>query len=314
MASLSRRVSLVLATGVSCLRLDDYRGADVSGRSLWSWTVFPKPTGTTYVWIAGVPGTGQEYWKVVLRECVNTGPCQLRENRFYAGLFFEEVGLLNETWPMPSKTRAIQGLVPMNLVSPDTERHPDEAYFRAFSRNLAGLADPHLPLYSQLAKSNGDNFKAIVLTTASEKDLTAYASTTLGMDPEKAEDLLVADISALAEQVRALPADAFRCMRLEDTLDLDGSLAPLLEMTTLQAKAFAEGLRANVTSPLHGCVTIGEGRGRKKQVCPDAREAPKLRAALDMLEGLCDPKDFIKAKSSDGLTVASTKKIEWLVE
>merc|ERR1719210_751717 len=185
---------------------DNPAGRQVGKRRRTGQEVARAPSGRSYVYIAGVPGTGLDYWTGVLRKCTNSRRCQPREFGFYSGMFFEEESQVNETW-VKKDTQLPDRIVPMNLVSPDLYRQADDAFYRAFSNKLGGLENPRLPLYSKLATSNGDSLKVVVLTRDSAKELLAYNMKKYKLDDaQEAEKRLAADILALASQVRELPA------------------------------------------------------------------------------------------------------------
>uniref|UniRef100_A0A7S4TAP2 Uncharacterized protein n=1 Tax=Alexandrium monilatum TaxID=311494 RepID=A0A7S4TAP2_9DINO len=312
---------LLLAIGASGLRRDaaaDASAAEVTPagkravrRHRTGKKVTRGPNGTSYVFVAGVPGTGLDYWKGALRRCADAQRCQAREFAFYSGLLLGEESQVNESWVKKDKQQSDR-IVPMNLVSPDPKRQPDDVFYRAFAGKLAGDAvDPRLPLYGKLAQRNGDSLKVVVLTRSSEKELLAYNMKKFNLDAEEADERLAADIGTLASQVTALPVDSYRCMRFEDTVSLGGNLKPLVKLGDLRTKALALKLRLQTTRDRYGCKFSGEALFE----CPHVSvSAPKVRAALDKLEQLCDPQDFITTTDSDGLSISSGKKIQWLLE
>eukprot|EP00411_Alexandrium_monilatum_P003016 CAMPEP_0175199762 /NCGR_PEP_ID=MMETSP0093-20121207/9197_1 /TAXON_ID=311494 /ORGANISM="Alexandrium monilatum, Strain CCMP3105" /LENGTH=331 /DNA_ID=CAMNT_0016492771 /DNA_START=56 /DNA_END=1050 /DNA_ORIENTATION=- len=240
---------LLLAIGASGLRRDaaaDASAAEVTPagkravrRHRTGKKVTRGPNGTSYVFVAGVPGTGLDYWKGALRRCADAQRCQAREFAFYSGLLLGEESQVNESWVKKDKQQSDR-IVPMNLVSPDPKRQPDDVFYRAFAGKLAGDAvDPRLPLYGKLAQRNGDSLKVVVLTRSSEKELLAYNMKKFNLDAEEADERLAADIGTLASQVTALPVDSYRCMRFEDTVSLGGNLKPLVKLGDLRTKALA---------------------------------------------------------------------------
>uniref|UniRef100_A0A7S4VUU7 Sulfotransferase domain-containing protein n=1 Tax=Alexandrium monilatum TaxID=311494 RepID=A0A7S4VUU7_9DINO len=321
MAPLLWRV-LLLAVGASCVRLHTADDANTTKAAATGWRASKRrrtgsqvaraQTGRSYVYVAGVPGTGLDYWQAILRQCVAVRRCEPRELGFYTGLLRVKESRVQEAWVKGGKQHGNR-IVPMNLVSPNLDRQPDDWFHRAFSNRLSGDEDPRLPLYFNLAQRNGDSLKVVVLTRSSAPELLAYNMKKFKMSAEQAEDLLAADIRTLASQVQALPVDSYRCMRLEDVASLSEDMKPLVRLETEETHAFALKLRQKVTRDKYGCRFSGKWYNKKLE-CPRAKfAARKVRAALDTLEELCDPEDF-KTKSKSGLPTPSGKKIQWLVE
>jgi len=316
MAPLSWRVLPLLAVGASCLRLDPADEANattgrrvVSKRHRTGNEVPRAPNGRSYIYIAGVPGTGLDYWKGALRRCTDSKRCEPRELEFYGGMLYGEESAVNEAWVKKDNHHSDR-IIPMNLVSPDVDKQPDDVFYRAFANKIIGTEEPRLPLYSKLAQSHGDSLKVVVLTRDSAKELVAYSKRKFKLNESRADDAVAAEIRTLASQVQELPVDSYRCMRFEDTVNLGMNLKPLVKLGDFRTKALALKLRLKSTKDRYGC-----RYSSKELECPEVKvSAPKTRAALDELEELCDPEDFITTKDDNGLSISSAKKIQWLLE
>mmetsp|Transcript_53255 Transcript_53255/g.165086 ORF Transcript_53255/g.165086 Transcript_53255/m.165086 type:complete len:301 (-) Transcript_53255:78-980(-) len=292
------RVLLLLAAGLrpgSCLRTQGALGAQDAGRG-----------PDRYVFVAGLPGTGLEFWQQVLRGCVEGGVCQAREARFYTSLLLQQDNEeeLLEAWT--GRRPGTGRLVPANLVSPDLDRLPDSVFTHAFNTGVTqhGSLDPRLDLYAKVAQRANDSFKVLVLTRKDETDLLANTMRRLKARAGEAEDKAVTAVRKLAAQVNELPSGSFRCQRYEDTQALSQHLAPLIQKDEQDAQAFAENARVAVGKKSRGCL-------KSEHDCP---RAPKLRAALNELEGLCPAPDLDHWTSQANRDSMLSSQVEWLLD
>jgi len=235
-----------------------------------------------HLYVAGTMGTGLEFFQRILRECVEARVCEMRESSFYTSLMYQDDDeeALAKIWGRNRPTSG--GLVPMNLLSP-VERFPDEVFLHPFSgEGLRGNVDPNLSLYEKVARSLGDSFKVMVLTRSNEHDLLSYVMRTRKLSAEEAEEEEAANIRKLSDQVRTLPKGSFRCQRYEDLIAYGPHMYLMLNKQSWEGNDSVEEAHRASAFANQGC---------KKPNSKKCLEAPKLRKALDELEGLCHPQD-----------------------
>uniref|UniRef100_A0A7S1M3W7 Uncharacterized protein n=1 Tax=Alexandrium catenella TaxID=2925 RepID=A0A7S1M3W7_ALECA len=255
-------------------------------------------------------GTGLEFFQRILRECVEARVCEMREPTFYTSLQYQsnDEEALTKVWGHNAPQNG--GLVPMNLLSP-IERFPDHIFLHPFSgEGLVANEDPNLMLYAKVARSFGDNFKALVLTRADERDLLSYVMRTRKLSAEEAEKEESANIRSMAAQVRGLPTGSYRCQRYEDLLSYGPHMSPMLNKQSWEGNDSVEEAHKASAAANHGCK---KPNGKK---CP---EAPMLREALDELETLCHPGDASTrgvALNEEVQRSESTyaSKVRWMLE
>mmetsp|Transcript_21702 Transcript_21702/g.65251 ORF Transcript_21702/g.65251 Transcript_21702/m.65251 type:complete len:80 (+) Transcript_21702:599-838(+) len=77
-------------------------------------------------------------------------------------------------------------------------------------------------------------------------------------------------------------------------------MKPPVKLEDTKTQALALKLQLQASRGRNGCEAFE---------CPHVSvAAPKMRAALDTLEAMCDPEDFIGGKDKDGLLSSSTSK------
>mmetsp|Transcript_112108 Transcript_112108/g.349400 ORF Transcript_112108/g.349400 Transcript_112108/m.349400 type:complete len:301 (-) Transcript_112108:90-992(-) len=295
--SASAKALLILAAGLrpgSCLRSRNSISEEEAGRGR-----------DRYVFVAGLPGTGLEFWQGVFRGCVDGGVCETRETSFYTSVMFQQHSEddLLQAW---TKKRPILGrLVPLNLISPNTDRLPDSVFSHPFNvgPSPGSGGDPRLDVYAQVAQQANDSFKVLVLTRHNETDLLANVMRRTKTSASEAEEKMVKAVEKLAAQVEKLPKGSFRCQRYEDTAAVSEHLAPLIQKNEGDSQAFAESVRVTNGKLSQGCSK------RKKDCLP----APKLRIALNELEGLCPAPDIDHWTSQANLDKVLNDKIHWLL-
>uniref|UniRef100_A0A7S1M3Z4 Uncharacterized protein n=1 Tax=Alexandrium catenella TaxID=2925 RepID=A0A7S1M3Z4_ALECA len=263
-----------------------------------------------HLYVAGTMGTGLEFFQHVMRECVETRVCEMRESSFYTSMVYQsdDEEALKKVWAHNRPKNG--GLVPVNLLSP-SERFTDELFLHPFSgEGLRGNVDPNLSLYEKVARSLGDSFKVMVLTRSNEHDLLSYVMRTRKLSAEEAEKEEAANIRKLAAQVRTLPKRAVRCQRYEDLLSYGPHMSPMLNKQSWEGNDSVEEAHKASAAANHGCK---KPNGKK---CP---EAPMLREALDELETLCHPGDASTrgvALNEEVQRSESTyaSKVRWMLE
>lgn len=267
-----------------------------------------------HLYVAGTMGTGLEFFQHVMRECVETRVCEMRESSFYTSMAYQsdDEEALKKVWAHNRPKNG--GLVPVNLLSP-SERFTDELFLHPFSGDaFQGNADPNLNLYMKVARSFGDSFKVLVLTRANEHDLLSYVMRMRKLSADEAEKEETANILNLAAQVRKLPKDSYRCQPYEDLIAYGPHMAPMLAKQSWESTDFVEEAQRASAAVNHGC---------KKQNSKKCLEAPKLRAALDELERLCHPEDVstrgvslneVQASQVQDRDALYASKVRWMLE
>mmetsp|Transcript_74027 Transcript_74027/g.228785 ORF Transcript_74027/g.228785 Transcript_74027/m.228785 type:complete len:316 (-) Transcript_74027:174-1121(-) len=265
-----------------------------------------------HLFVAGVLGTGLDFWTTIMRECIKGEVCEPRDSSFYTTMMYQSREAdIEKAWgrQRPKKEKKDR-LLPMNLISPREGVLPDNMFTQAFlGKTHSGNRDPLLGMYAKAAEHHGDSLKVLVLTRQSEQDLLAWAMRQTKKSAEEAEAATVQSVLSLAAQVRELPKGSYRCQRYEDQQAFGEYLSPLIGMK----KDFADDLIHNVQID-----SAKENQGcKRKRKCA---AAPKLRAALDELEALCRPEDLglssqleLNLRELREREAAYASKLRWLM-
>uniref|UniRef100_A0A7S1R5G1 Uncharacterized protein n=1 Tax=Alexandrium catenella TaxID=2925 RepID=A0A7S1R5G1_ALECA len=268
-----------------------------------------------HLFVAGTVGTGLEFFQQIMKECVENEVCETRRPDFYTSVKYQQDSEeeLRKAWVRERPTTG--RLVPMNLVSPNEDRFPDELFLHPFSGQAQqGNQNPNLPLYEKVADSIGDSFKVLVLTRASAEDLLAAVMRLTKKGAEEAEVQEADNIRALSAQLRELPKTTYRCQTFEDLASYGPHMHRMLNLEQQEGNDAVDAAVKVADHVGHGC-----GKAQKKvsksKKCPS--EAPFLRRALDELESLCRPSDVgargvnLNELPQSAETYAS--KIQWMM-
>uniref|UniRef100_A0A7S1L6W1 Sulfotransferase domain-containing protein n=1 Tax=Alexandrium catenella TaxID=2925 RepID=A0A7S1L6W1_ALECA len=269
-----------------------------------------------HLFVAGVMGSGLEFWQHIMRECVDQRVCELRDTSFYTSLMYQgdDEESLKKQWGL--RRPKAGSLVPMNLLSPVREKFGDKIFLHPFSgESLSGNVDPNLALYAKVAKSFGDSFKVLVLTRQDEASLVSFTMRMLKLSAEEAEKVVTDNVRTLTEDIRKLPRSLYRCQRYEDLKAYGPHMSPLLKTQKWEGQDSVDFAQQATVTFSHGC----QGwRFKKANKC--ASSAPKLRDALDELESLCSPQDVatkaVSLSESGKLDQEAvySYKVRWLTE
>lgn len=260
--------------------------------------------GSRYMFIAGMVGSGLEYWSNIWMDCIEAKVCEKRDSSFYTGVMFQQDNEAEFTKTWASHRPKNGKVVPMNLVTIG-EHVGKSGFVHPFSGGKElkeGNEDPDLNLYAKVAEKLGDTFKAIIVTR-NEKDLLASVKKTMldqtnyqkdrtkaqkkaHLDQQKArlseaEEIAVNITNTLVSQVRELPRASYRCMRFEDLETLGFSFQSILKREQEETEDFSRDAFREAKEVSPGC--------KKPSEC---KPADKLRVALDKLEELCDQNDL----------------------
>mmetsp|Transcript_20338 Transcript_20338/g.57222 ORF Transcript_20338/g.57222 Transcript_20338/m.57222 type:complete len:317 (+) Transcript_20338:80-1030(+) len=263
--------------------------------------------GSRYMFVAGMVGSGLEYWSNIWMDCIEAKVCEKRDSSFYTAVMFQQGSEAEFTKSWASHRPKNGKVVPMNLVTIG-EHVGKSGFVHPFSGGeelKEGNDDPRLNLYAKVAEKLGDTFKAIIVTR-NEKDLLANVRRTL-LDKTKdkthaqvsgAEQIAVDITNTLASQVRELPKGSYRCMRFEDLQTLGFHFQPVLKREQEETEDFSRDAFAEAKEVSPGC--------KKPSEC---KPASKLREALDKLETLCDQND-LGPPATEGKTMKQLKARE----
>lgn len=265
-----------------------------------------------HFFVAGPLGVGFEFWRDIMRDCIQGEVCQARDSSFYTSLMFQQNSEKDVAKAWGRNRPAAGRLVPLNLISPRNDRLPDTLFIRPYAGEARKMNDdPDLPLFHRVAQKYGDILKVIVMIRNEQSLLVAYMKDQK-CKADKAEAIAVENVNKLAAQLRQLPKNTFRCQRYEDLTGLGEHLAPMLNRPDQDGLEFIHNTLSNMFQTVNGC--------HNPKRC---KQAPKLRAALDDLESLCDPMDLgIPHGNSTGLNLREIRereavyddKLRWLLD
>eukprot|EP00931_Biecheleriopsis_adriatica_P043490 TRINITY_DN24869_c0_g1_i1.p1 TRINITY_DN24869_c0_g1~~TRINITY_DN24869_c0_g1_i1.p1 ORF type:complete len:247 (+),score=48.62 TRINITY_DN24869_c0_g1_i1:115-855(+) len=115
--------------------------------------------GDTYIFMAGLEGTGHHFWEQIYGRCVRQGSCTQRTGLFYKALWWykSDPAKLAEAW---KEERPGQGaFIPLNTYKP-----PTPTVYLSYPNGLHDpLEYPQVQNYAKVAQQYGDSLKVVVL-------------------------------------------------------------------------------------------------------------------------------------------------------
>lgn len=216
----------------------------------------------TYVFFAGLEGSGHHFLKLVVEACMEAGSCGKRSKNFYYRAYHSSLQPnatdMSRLWPLedPFKGDA--------LFTPEEGKvYPMNPFVKGNMMSYPTGREQQLPQlleFDRVAKQFGDSFKVVVMLRNAQ-DLFNSDESRWG----RKESTLVDALETMSAQLRGLSPDQYMCVKFENFGEAGSSLQQFLKIENF-----------DLTGTMQALYQAEPRCGSKEKQCP---EAPTLSEA-----------------------------------